>query len=207
MAIYRRDIIQILRDENDLLKIRNKQVSSKLARMQQAFRALADIDKKTRLMIEAPDLQELFHQLLHLVMHTSNTEIGSLILLDSATNELEFVEVVGETRDALMGHRISVDTGIVGRCIKTQQPILVENVQDSNQWSSSTDEYIGFHTRALMCVPLFVGELVVGAIEVVNKSSDAIFDENDLNILCAAGRLVGLALERAEHLTLLSENT
>ena len=160
MAINRRDIIQILRDENDLLKIRNKQVSSKLARMQQAFRAITDIDKRTRDISPDTDLQELFHQLLELVMHTSNTEIGSLILLDTASNELEFVEVRGETREALIGHRISIDTGIVGRCIKTRQPILVENVHNSNQWSSSTDDYIGFHTQALMCVPLFSGEIV-----------------------------------------------
>ena len=206
MAINRRDIIQILRDENELLKLRNKQVSSKLARMQQAFRAITDIDKKSRDISPDSDLQELFHQLLALVMHTCNTEIGSLILLDAASNELEFVEVRGETREALMGHRISIETGIVGRCIKTQQPILVENVHNSSQWSSSTDDYIGFHTQALMCVPLFAEGHVIGAIEVVNKSTDAIFDENDLNILCVAGRFVSLALERAEKLTLISEN-
>ena len=133
MTINRRDIIQILRDENELLKIRNKQVSSKLSRMQQAFRALTDIERKTRSMTVAPDLEELFYELLNLVMHTCNTEIGSLLLLDTDGNELEFVEVVGETRDALLGHRISSDTGIVGRCIKTREPILVENVHNSKQ--------------------------------------------------------------------------
>lgn len=206
MTINRRDIIQILRDENELLKTRNRQVSSKLARMQQAFRALMDIDRKTRGMSVAPDLQELFHQLLQLVMHTCNTETGSLLLLDASSDEIEFVEVVGETRDALMGHRISRNTGIVGHCVRTEEPLLIENVHNSNQWSSSTDEQIGFHTQALMCVPLVVRSRVIGAIEVVNKATDAIFDENDLNILCVAGRLVGLALERAENLTLLSDN-
>ena len=57
-----------------------------------------------------------------------------------------------------------------------------------------------------MCVPIFSGDKTFGAIEVVNKSSDAIFDENDLNILSIAGCLVSLAMDRAEKLTMQLEN-
>ena len=43
-------------------------------------------------------------------------------------------------------------------------------------------------------------------IEVVNHTSESPFDENDLNVLRVATRLVALALERIEELTLAMED-
>ncbi|MBT3204992.1 MAG: GAF domain-containing protein [Gammaproteobacteria bacterium] len=205
MAINRRDIIQMLRDENELLKMRNKQVGNRLARLQQAFRVLNTIDEKTQNLTVTPDLEELFHQLLELVLHTCNCENGSVIMLDDNTQELEFVEVIGGSRDALMTHRISLNTGIVGETINTGKAKLVENVHASNKWSSSIDEYLSFHTESLMCSPLKMGNRVIGAIELVSHSGDRVFDENDLNVLLVASGYVGRALEQAEKLMISTE--
>lgn len=205
MAINRRDIIEILREENELLKKRNHQVSNRLARMQQAFRALNEIEEKTRDISPGVDLQALLYQLLELVMHACNTEHGSLILLDEQAQELEFVEVIGDTRQALKNHRIRLETGVVGEVMKTGESVLIENVQSSKQWSAEVDDFLGFHTRALMCSPLAVEDRVIGALEVVNQQTDLPFDNNDLNILRVAARFVSLVLERAEKLTMTLE--
>jgi len=206
MAINRRDVIQILRDENELLKKRNQQVSSKLARLQQAFRVLNDIDEKTRKLSKKTDIAELIYQLLSLVLHTCNTENGSLLLVDEDSQQLEFVEVIGSSRDALLNHRISLDTGIVGNSIKTAKAVLVENVHTtSKKWSSSIDEYLHFQTRSLMCAPLELEGRVIGAIEVVNHSGDNAFDGNDLNIIRVAACYVAAALGRAEKLMISTE--
>jgi transcriptional regulator with GAF, ATPase, and Fis domain len=195
MAINRRDIIQMLRDENDLLKVRNQQVSKKLARHQQAFRVLAELDNRALSMSKSLELPELLNKLLAMVMHACNTENGSLILIDEASNELEFVSVIGESHDHLLNHRISLDTGLVGHVIKTRESLLVEDVHSSKQWSSSIDERLDFQTNSLMCTPVTIEDEVVGAIEVVNHVLDSAFDFNDLNILQVAGRMVSHVLE------------
>ncbi len=200
MVFNRRDIIQMLRDENDLLKLRNKQVGDRLAYLQQAFRVLNTIDNRTHNLTEAPDIEELFHQLLELVLHTCNTENGSLIMLDDKTQELEFVDVIGASRDALLSHRMKVNTGIVGETIKTGLARLVENVHASNKWSSSIDEYLSFHTESLMCAPLKIGSRIIGAIELVNHTGERAFDENDLNVLRVASGYIGRALEQVEKI-------
>lgn len=205
MAINRRDIIEILREENELLKVRNHQISNRLARMQQAFRVLNEIEKKTRDVSPQVDLQALLHRLLELVMHACNTEHGSLILLDEQSRELEFVEVIGDTRQALKNHRIPLDTGVVGQVMKTGEAILLENVRSSRQWSDEVDDFLGFQTRALMCAPLVIEDQVIGTLEVVNQQTDLPFDNNDLNILRVAARFVSLVLERAEKLTMTLE--
>jgi len=202
MSINRRDIMQMLRDENTLLKTRNLQVSRRLARLQQAFRVLIDIEQKTEQISAQLDVSKLFSQLLQLVLHTCSCENGSMIMLDDDELELEFVEVIGLSRDALLNHRLSADTGIVGNVIKTGQAVLVENVHSSRKWSSSIDEYLDFHTASLMCVPLKIDKKIIGAIEVVNKTGDIPFDDNDLNVIRVAACYVGQALQRAEQLIL-----
>lgn len=205
MAINRRDIIQMLRDENELLKARNKQVSKNLARQQQAFRVLNQFCEKTESYSKSDYLPKVLNELLELVMHTCNTENGSLILIDEEAEKLEFVAVVGESQDHLLNHRISIKTGIVGQVITTRRGIVIEDVHAAREWSSIIDERLNFHTHSLMCVPLDIDERVIGAIEVVNHTTDTSFDENDLNILRVASRLVSFALQKVEKLTLAKE--
>ncbi len=205
MTINRRDIIQMLRDESELLKVRNKQVSKDLARHQQAFRVLNELSEKTLSFTYPFDVSKIMDELLALVMHSCNTENGSIILIDDKTDELEFIAVIGKSRDHLLNYRISMDTGVVGMVIKAQKAVLIEDVHSNKKWFSSIDKRLDFQTHSLMCAHLMIKGQVVGAIEVVNREVDTPFDENDLNILCVASALVGYALERVEELTLENE--
>jgi len=200
MTLHRRDIIDILRDENSLLKTRNSQLGTRLARMQLAFRALNQIDDLTDRIDEETDLKGLFQQLLQLVLHASDTEHGSMLLLDERTDELQFVEVVGDTRERLLNYRIDRNSGIVGQCLRLNRPLLVENVRRSVDWSPEVDQLIGFDTLSVLCAPLRDGERQLGVLEVVNRQGERPFDKNDLAVLRVAAHYVSLALVRAEQL-------
>lgn len=203
MAIDRRDIVQMLRRENELLRTRNRQLDARLTRHQQAFRALNRMDETMRAMRRSFDLRKLIYDLPSLALHACDTENGSMILVDDDSNELVFVEVIGETREHLLNHRIDIDTGIVGHVVETREAMLVTDVHNSSRWSSEVDQAIGFNTNALMCAPLFNNEKTYGAIEVVNNVSSNEFDENDLAIFRVAARFVSQALQEAEDITLL----
>lgn len=202
MAISRRDIVEMLRDENELLKLRNQQVSDKLSRQQQAFRALHDIDIMLQELKSISQVDVFINRILSLVLHACNSDNGSLLLLDEATDELVFAEVIGESSEQLKDQRINKHTGIVGKSISSKRAELVTDVKQSGAWSSSVDESVGFSTKSLMCVPLFDGDRVLGAIEIVNTKTDDVFDESDLNILCVTGRYVSLILLKTETIAL-----
>jgi len=201
MSFNRRDIIQMLRRENELLKARNRQLSDRLTRYQQAFRALNRMDDTMRGMSSEIDIGNLINEFLALALHACDSENGSLILIDEVTGELVFVDVIGEARDHLINHRIDKDTGVVGRVITSQKAELVTDVQKSAGWSAEIDEVVGFKTRALMCAPLFSNEKTYGAIEVINSSSTDDFNANDLSILRVTARFVSQALQMAEEIT------
>ncbi len=203
MGISRRDILQMLRRENELLKARNQKLDARLIRHQQAFRALNRMDETMHAMRSSFDLKRLINDLLALVLHACDSENGSLILVDEDSRELVFVEVLGNARDQLLNHRIDIDTGIVGYVVKTQKPMLVTDVTNSSKWSAAVDQVVGFNTNALMCAPLFNNAKTYGAIEVVNNMSSDRFDENDLAILRVTARFVSQTLEEAEDITLM----
>lgn len=202
MSIDRRDIVAMLRRENELLKIRNQKLDARLTRHQQAFRALNRMDQTMRRMRSSFDLRKLINDLLALVLHACDSENGSLLLIDDETDELVFTEVIGESREQLLNHRIAIDTGIVGHVVEQQEAMLVIDVQNSAKWSAAVDRVIGFNTNALMCAPLFSNAKSYGAIEVVNSMSSDQFDENDLAILRVTARFVSQALQEAEDITL-----
>jgi len=206
MSFNRRDIVQMLRDENESLKARNRQISDRLIRHQQAFRALNRMDDTMRGLSKDIDVEKLIHELLSLALHASDSENGSLILIDEGSGELVFVDVIGEARDHLLNHRISNDVGIVSHVVKTRKAVLLTDVRKSSRWSPEVDQIVGFKTQALMCAPLYSDEAAYGAIEVVNNSSVEDFDENDLAILRVTARFVSQALQKAEHLTQLKAN-
>ena len=201
MAINRRDIVQMLRRENENLKARNRQLETRLTRHQQAFRALNRMDETMRAMRSSFDIRKLINDLLALALHACDAENGSMILVDDETDELVFAEVIGETREQLLDLRIGIDTGIVGHVVKTQKAMLVTDVRNSSRWSAEVDQVIGFNTNALMCAPLCNNETTYGAIEVVNNISSEQFDENDLAILRVTARFVSQALAEAEDIT------
>lgn len=202
MATNRRDILEMLRDENALLKVRCEKSNARLTRYQQAFRALNRMDETMLSMRTRFDLKKLIYDLLVLALHACDSENGSMILLDDEANELVFTDVIGEARDQLLDHRIAADTGIVGHVLKTQKAMLVTDVHKSSKWSSEVDEAIGFNTNSLMCAPLFNNETTYGAIEVINNYSSAEFDDNDLAILRVTARFISHALRDAEDITM-----
>ena len=206
MPIDRRGLVQMLRDENESLKARIQQISIRLTRHQQAFRALNQMDDTMSGLSAKFDLKKLLNELLSLALHACDSENGSLILVDDESGELVFADVLGEAREQLRNHRISSDTGIVGNVVMTKIPVLVPDVQKSVQWSSEIDQVVGFKTRALMCAPLYNDDKTYGAIEVVNNNSNDHFDENDLAILRVTARYVSQALQKAEDMTLLGVN-
>ena len=203
MAIDRRDVVQMLRDENEALKARNQHLSLRLTRHQQAFRALNQMDDIMRGLSAVFDVEKLIHKLLSLALHTCDSENGSLILIDDETAELVFADVIGEARKQLINHRIKLDVGVVGHVVTSREPVLIADVRKSVQWSSEVDQIIGFKTNALMCAPLYDDEKTYGAIEVVNNISTDGFDDNDLAILRVTARYVSQALQKAEDITLM----
>jgi signal transduction histidine kinase len=118
-------------------------------------------------------------------------------MVDEETDELVFRLVIGPVAGELVNKRIPKGAGVVGKSVKTRQPIISNNVAETPDWFSKTDKQTGFTTRSLLVVPLIVKDEVLGVIEVLNRLDRLPFSNNDLEILAAFAAQASVALENA----------
>jgi type IV pilus assembly protein PilB len=91
-----------------------------------------------------------------------------------------------ETAVKLLSVKLPIGTGIVGKVIKTGEPIFFKDRESQVPFMSSMTATTGFAVNSMLTVPLRT-TITLGAIQVLNKEitqgSDGCFTERDLNVL------------------------
>ena len=85
------------------------------------------------------------------------------------------------------------DSSIVGKVIKTGEPLIADHLEKEKGAHKQADEQTGFQTRQVLCVPIkgFEHGKVIGAIELLNKHEGS-FSKQDEKMLAEAARHVAL---------------
>lgn len=78
--------------------------------------------------------------------------------------------------------RLKPGEGIAGKVIQTGEGHKAFDVKSDSSWSSRTDEETKFVTKTMICVPMTINDYTFGCIQLVNKTDDSFFDEDDYKI-------------------------
>ena len=119
-------------------------------------------------------------------------------------------QLIGRPALGVEGNELTIadDVGVVGECVKTGQPIRVDEdiSQEQAQIDRQVDEKLEFKTRSLLCVPLLSskGE-ILGAFELINKIGGN-FTNDDQRALIEMARYAGLAIENTKHIEQLAKS-
>jgi signal transduction histidine kinase len=187
------DLLQAIADQTAgaIVKARLLQEAERRARQ------LTTLNEVTRQLTTTLDLEPLLGTILQNAMDILNCEAGSLMLVDDQTQELIFHVTAGPVAQDLVGKRLPPGTGVVGKAVKTHQPLIVNNVQESPDWYANTDRETGFVTRSLLVTPLQVKEEIIGVIELINRRDRLPFSEDDQALLAAFASQAAAAIENA----------
>jgi signal transduction histidine kinase len=193
-----RDILQAIADQaaGAIVKARLLEESERRARQ------LATLNNVAQNLSSTLDIDPLLKQILDSAVELLNCETGSLLTIDAETNEAVFSVVNGPVAEKLQGTRIPMTEGLVGKSISERQPVVVNNVGRSDEWSENTDKKSGFETRGLLVVPMMVQDRVTGVIETLNKKDGQPFNQNDVELLMAFTAQAAVALENARLYTM-----
>jgi HD-GYP domain-containing protein (c-di-GMP phosphodiesterase class II) len=126
-----------------------------------------------------------------------NAEVGSLLLLDEATQELYFDVALGEKGEGVRQIRLKVGQGIAGAVAKSQQPEIINDCYADPRFNKEADKRSGFHTRNMVCVPVKAKDKLLGVLQAINKKDGAVFTEDDLHDFVSLANQVGIAIENA----------
>ncbi len=162
---------------------------------------LSTLNEVTRQLTSTLNQEPLLLNILESAVEILNCEAGSLLMVDNQTDELVFKVTVGPASQDLTNVRLPPGTGEAGKAVKTRQAVVVNDVASSPEWFSNTDKETGFHTQAILAIPLEVKDIVIGVIEVLNKKDGLPFSQEETELLSAFASQAAVAIENARLYT------
>jgi putative nucleotidyltransferase with HDIG domain len=123
---------------------------------------------------------------------------NSILLLDKKKNELYFRIALGEKKDEIKKIVLPVGEGIAGWVAKSGEPLIVNDVSVDPRFSKRTDELTKFKTKSILCVPIKFHNEILGVLEVLNKSNDEEFTDQDLQYLTVLASQAAVALNNSQ---------
>ena len=127
-----------------------------------------------------------------------NAEASSLLLIDEETNTLYFKTATGDKCEELKRIRMELGEGVAGWVALNNKPLIVNDTSLEKRHAKDIPDTLGFNTNSILCVPLKVGNNVIGVIEVLNKT-DGLFETAHSEALSLLAVSVSNALENARR--------
>lgn len=151
------------------------------------------------------DIDELLDRSMKVAGKIMEVEASALMLIDKSTKELVFKIAHGKSGDKVKEIRLEPGQGIAGRVAREAKPVLINNVENDPRHFKRADEYSGFKTRAVLCVPLKVKDITIGVLQVLNPKHKKGFDSEDQELLGNFSSMAAIAIENARMHTSLLE--
>lgn len=161
---------------------------------------LARFRKASRAVHATQALDEVLGRTISELYSVLNAEAASVALLDNKADEI-ILHAAGPVAEEISGLRLPKEQGIIGWVIAHRKSTLVNNVATDARFWPEIDSYSGFETRSILCAPLFSGDQVIGAVEVLNKQHGE-FTDGDLHFLEAFGAVAASAIQNARRFRL-----
>src|SRR5262245_22200694 len=167
-----------------------EQLTHNLQQRVQELTVLYSIGKSVSALL---DLEELLVRIVEAGVYITRAEEGFLLLRDPNADELYLraAKNLGEARAQRM--RMPIDDTLAGQVIRTGKAIRLDKSKQGAPLKVKT----GFLVRAILQVPLIVGDTTIGVLAVDNQQSERTFSENDQYLLSALADYAAIAIENA----------
>ena len=153
------------------------------------------IQSVSRLLDSLSDLTELTQRAMQMAVEQLDAERGVLVLTDPTTGELVpvvergIMDGVSRTRAMTFSHRA------VERVARSGGPVLYKDAP--SQPDAISESVLDLGLRSIVCVPLFVGGKVVGAVYLDDSRRPDTFSMEDRGLLEGFAHLIAIAIEKS----------
>lgn len=163
---------------------------------QRRSRELSTLNEIAATITSTLDTREVYRLVVQKLNQYFRVEAGSLLLMDEATGDLEFVMTIEGGEEKLAGVRVPAGQGVVGHVVSTGEWEIVADVEQDPRFYRKVSEDAGFQTRSILCVPMIAKGRAIGAVELLNKL-DGPFSEGDAERLLRMAAFIAVAIENA----------
>jgi signal transduction histidine kinase len=110
-------------------------------------------------------------------------EVASILELDEDGKQLHFTSLPWFHRDLLKDIKVPLQTSVAGWVFRNSQLLIVPDVAAEPRHFKNPDQAAKFATRSLMAVPIIYHGETLGVLEVLNKTEQSDYTEEDKIIL------------------------
>jgi len=146
--------------------------------------------------------RQLLQSIVEVARHIYAAAASSVFMVNADIGELIFAAVSGSGEKSLVGTRFPADTGIAGWVVQSCQPVIADDVAETDQFARDAARSTGFVPRTIMAAPLIADGECIGVLEVLDRYSQAPAPGRELHDMELLGLL---ATQAALGLTLLRE--
>ncbi|MEM7034840.1 MAG: response regulator, partial [Chloroflexota bacterium] len=177
-----------LRKERDELTQRLLKTNQQLEQRLKEINTLFGIGKSVTSVL---DQDKLLSRLVEAAVYLTNAEEGSLMLLDSNSNELYMAAARGVDERLARSFHLQVEDSLAGRVVQSGQPLMLSG-QDITKISTS------YLVRSLIYMPMKAKGRIRGVLSVNNRHNDRDFTNHDLRLLSTLADYAAISLENAQ---------
>ena len=149
------------------------------------------------------DLNETLGLVMDSLIHLTGAERGCLMLLDEGGN-LEIRAAQSFDQESVDSTDLELSNTVVRDVVEGGEPVLTTNAQLDPRFSGQ-ESVVGYNLRSIVCVPLHVRDLVIGALYLDNRIRENVFSDADLPLLTAFANQAAIAIENARLYTMTDE--
>lgn len=173
------------------LTVENLRLHADLARKFERFSATVELAKT---LTPIRSYEVLLESIMNKSADLLRAERGSLMLLDSETDALLLEVRKGFINGLAERMRIPKGQGIAGRVAQLGEPMLVENLEIDPRVLQKNKRH--YKTRSFLSVPLKIGDRTIGVLNLSDKVSGEVFNEDDLQLIQSFASQAVVVLER-----------
>ncbi|OXA56283.1 hypothetical protein Fcan01_10060 [Folsomia candida] len=154
-------------------------------------------------------MDTLIKKVMNYAQKLVDADRASLFLLDNKNKELyaRLFDMGGgqdlvlnqdaNTKEPAKEIRFSIGTGIAGQVAATGQVLNISDAYADERFNRAVDQVTGYHTKSILCMPVFIRATVIGVVQMVNKRSGG-FTKEDEEAFQTFAVYCGLALHHAK---------
>jgi len=127
--------------------------------------------------------------------HVIGARAGALFLLDEETSDLTFEVAIGPESESVKRFRVPLGHGIAGIVAASGQAMAISDAASDPRLASDIAGNVGYVPQTVLCVPLFYGTRVIGALELLDKAGGGTFTAADMEALGLFANQAAVALQ------------
>ncbi len=139
-------------------------------------------------------IQEVMEKIVQRLAENLGYAIVSIMLLEDDTH-LVIKAARGLNQRIVETTRMEVGKGVSGSVALSGEPLLVRDVETDPRFAKG-QSHGRYSSKSLICVPLKVGDRVIGVINANNKHRSGPLNEYDLHILSVFASHISVSIER-----------